>query len=71
MQSSSSRFVSNIVPLQNVQTNVSGQGSLQLLQTAVINLQSTVTLLQSAISALQASMTNMQSRISVLEGRLG
>jgi peptidoglycan hydrolase CwlO-like protein len=71
MQSSSSRFISNIVPLQNVQTNVSGQGSLQVLQTAVTGLQAAVTGLQNTIVALQASITDLQTRMTILEGKVG
>ncbi len=60
MQSSSSRFISNIVPLQNVQTNVSGQGPAQ-----------TLAALQSTVAALQSTVAALQARVAVLEGKVG
>jgi len=68
MQSSSSRFVSNIVPLQNVQTNLSGQSQLQVLQTNVISLQAAVQNLQVAVQNIQSSTsTSLQTTVDTLQ----
>ena len=63
MQSSSSRFVANIVPLQNVQTSVTGKNELQTLQTSVTSLQATVTALQATVAALQAQVAALQAKV--------
>ena len=62
MQGSGSRFVANIVPLQNVQTNISGQGVQQTILANIAALQSAVTALQTAVAALTA-------RVQALEGK--
>jgi len=61
MQSADSRFVSYIVPLQNVQTNISGQG---VQQTILAN----IAALQSAVTALQAAVASLSARVAALEG---
>jgi len=61
MQGTNSRFVSNIVPLQNVQTNISGQG---IQQTILSN----IAALQAAVQSLQAAVQSLQARVSALEG---
>jgi hypothetical protein len=71
MQSTNSRFVSNIVPLQNVQTNISGQGVQQTTQTAIASLQATVATLQTTVSGLLATVASLQTRLAVLEGKVG
>jgi len=77
MQSSSSRFVANIVPLQNVQTSVTGKNELQTLQTTITALQTTVTALQGTVTALQATVSSqqisiaaLQTQVSLLQARL-
>jgi hypothetical protein len=60
MQGTGSRFVANIVPLQNVQTNISGQG---IQQTILLN----ITALQSAVTDLQSALANLTARIRALE----
>lgn len=71
MQSSSSRFVANIVPLQNVQTSVTGKNELQTLQTTVTALQATVTALQATVSSQQISIAALQTQVSLLQARIG
>ena len=61
MQGTNSRFVSNIVPLQNVQTNISGQGVQQTIL-------SNIAALQAAVQSLQAAVQNLQARVTALEG---
>ena len=63
MQSTNSRFVSNIVPLQNVQTNVSGQGVQQTILTNITALQAAVTTLQSQVASLQAAVAALQVKV--------
>jgi hypothetical protein len=63
MQSTNSRFVSNIVPLQNVQTNVSGQGVQQTILTNITALQAAVATLQSQVISLQATVTALQLKV--------
>jgi hypothetical protein len=63
MQSSSSRFVANIVPLQNVQTSVTGKNEVQTLQTSVTALQATVSALQATVAALQAQVAALQAKV--------
>jgi hypothetical protein len=62
MQGTGSRFVANIVPLQNVQTNISGQG----IQQSIL---SNITALQAAVTALQATVASLTARVAALEGR--
>lgn len=64
MQGTGSRFITNIVPLQNVQTNISGQGTQQAILASI-------TALQAAVASLQATVSSLQSRITVLEGKVG
>lgn len=61
MQSTNSRFVSNIVPLQNVQTNISGQG---IQQTILSN----IAALQAAVQSLQAAVQSLEARLTALKG---
>jgi peptidoglycan hydrolase CwlO-like protein len=77
MQSGTSKFVSNIVPL-NIQTSISGQGVQQVVQknitaleASVSTIQGTVTSLQSSISSVQKTVTALQTRITAIETRLG
>jgi hypothetical protein len=63
MQSTNSRFVSNIVPLQNVQTNISGQGVQQTILTNISTLQAAVTALQSQVTSLQATVAALQAKV--------
>jgi hypothetical protein len=62
MQGSGSRFVANIVPLQNVQTNISGQGIQQ-------SMLSNIAALQASVTALQATVASLTARVAALEGR--
>jgi hypothetical protein len=62
MQSTGSRFVANIVPLQNVQTNISGQG---IQQTILSN----IAALQSAVTELQSVLANLTARVRALEDK--
>jgi hypothetical protein len=62
MQGSGSRFVANIVPLQNVQTNISGQGIQQ-------SMLSNIAALQASVSSLQATVAALTARVAALEGR--
>jgi hypothetical protein len=64
MQNTASRFITNIVPLQNVQTNVSGEGVQQ-------SILSNITSLRAAVASLQAAVASLQARITVLEGKVG
>lgn len=64
MQGTSSRFIANIVPLQNVQTNLSGQGQLQLMESNILAL-------QQSVQALQTLVQSLQTRITTLEGKVG
>jgi hypothetical protein len=64
MQSTNSRFVSNIVPLQNVQTNVSGQGVQQTILT-------NITALQAAVTALQGQVVSLQNQVTALKAKVG
>lgn len=71
MQSTNSRFVSNIVPLQNVQTNISGQGVQQNIVTNINTLQAAVTSLQNTVIALQNQVTTLQTTVSALQAKVG
>ena len=71
MQSTNSRFVSNIVPLQNVQTNISGQGVQQNIVTNINTLQAAVTSLQNTVIALQNQVTTLQTTVSALQAKDG
>ena len=71
MQSTNSRFVSNIVPLQNVQTNISGQGVQQNIVTNINTLQAAVTSLQNTVIALQIQVTTLQTTVSALQAKVG
>jgi hypothetical protein len=62
MQGTGSRFVTNIVPLQNIQTNISGQG---VQQTILAN----ISALQSAVQALQTAVAALTARVQALEGK--
>ncbi len=64
MQGTSSRFVANIVPLQNVQTNLSGQGQIQAIEANIFAL-------QQSVQSLQALVQSLQTRISTIEGKVG
>ena len=64
MQGTSSRFIANIVPLQNVQTNLSGQGQLQTIE-------SNIFALQQSVQSLQALVESLQTRVTTLEGKVG
>ena len=61
MQGTTSRFITNIVPLQNVQTNISGQGVQQTIL-------SNIAALQAAVQSLQAAVQSLQARVTALEG---
>ena len=71
MQSTNSRFVSNIVPLQNVQTNISGQGVQQNIVTNINTLQAALTSLQNTVIALQNQVTTLQTTVSALQAKVG
>lgn len=60
MQGTGSRFVANIVPLQNVQTNISGQGIQQTILSNIASLQAAVSSLQTAVAALTARVTALE-----------
>ena len=62
MQGTGSRFVANIVPLQNVQTNISGQGIQQ-------SMLSNIAALQASVSSLQATVAALTARVAALEGK--
>jgi hypothetical protein len=68
MQSTNSRFVSNIVPLQNVQTNISGQNVQQTILSNITALQAAVQSLQATVQSLQTTVQNLQARVTALEG---
>jgi len=68
MQSTNSRFVSNIVPLQNVQTNISGQSVQQTILSNITALQAAVQSLQVTVQSLQTTVQNLQARVTALEG---
>lgn len=77
MQSGTSKFVSNIVPL-TLQTSISGQGVQQVVQknitaleASVSSIQLTITSLQTAIASLQKSVASLQTRIVAIETKLG
>jgi hypothetical protein len=63
MQGTSSKFITNIVPLQNVQTNISGQGVQQSILANIASLQAAVTSLQVTVTALQASVAALQAKV--------
>ena len=78
MHNSRSTFVANIVPLQNVQTNISGQGIQQTMQANIASLQSAVTTLQNTanslergLETLQKSLASIDIRVTLLEGKVG
>jgi len=71
MQGTTSRFVANIVPLQNVQTNVSGQGVQQTILTNISALQGSVASLQTTVSALQTSLAELQVSVTALQAKVG
>jgi peptidoglycan hydrolase CwlO-like protein len=71
MQGTTSRFVANIVPLQNVQTNVSGQGVQQTIQTNISALQAAVASLQTSVSSLQTSLAQVQATVTALQAKVG
>jgi len=60
MQGTGSRFITNIVPLQNVQTNISGQGIQQTILSNIASLQAAVTALQTAVAALTARVNRLE-----------
>jgi hypothetical protein len=71
MQGTNSRFITNIVPLQNIQTNISGQGVQQNILNTITAVQTSITALQTSINALQTSITEIQARLVTLEGKVG
>lgn len=64
MQNTASRFITNIVPLQNVQTNVSGEGVQQSILSNIANL-------RTAVASLQALVASLQARVTALEAKVG
>lgn len=70
MQGTNSRFIANIVPLQNVQTNISGQGVQQTIQSNIASLQSAVTSLQETVNNLSASVAALQVSLAVLQAKV-
>ena len=71
MQGATSRFITNIVPLQNVQTNVSGQGVQQTILTNISALQSAVSALQTSVLSMQASLSQVQASLAALQAKVG
>jgi len=70
MQGTNSRFITNIVPLQNVQTNISGQNQTQIMQTNILTLQTSVAALQKTVEGLQTAIQTMQADILALQTRV-
>jgi len=61
---SSSRFVQNIVPLQNIQTSVTGINPL----TQIADLQASVRALTSQLTSMSAQIQSLTSQVSTLTG---